>query len=434
MRIPIIPVIVGLSVIATSCSNGDQMVRQFISHNMPASTYYYPKDTLGHLSLPKPFSVPTIGGMFQDLYYWDTYYTNLALLSMGNVEQARNNVDDILYLIERFGYMPNSSNLNSNNRSQPPYASMMVRDVYEQTEDKEWLMAAYNTLLKEYRFWMTYRMTESGLNRHFNMGSEEYLTNFYTYLQTRIPSLRDDVSPLERIRIASQFLSEAESGWDFTPRFNTKCEEFNPIDLNANLYIYEKNFAWMSYQLEIEGGKQWERTASRRLALINEYCYDNDSGLYYDYNYVTHTRSTVYSAAIFNLLWAGIPDAGQARNIVDNLPRLEAEYGIVACEEGIRSDVYQWDSPNAWPSCNVLAIAGLDKYGYRKDAARIARKYVDSSIRIFRETGNLWEKYNAVKGNLEVNEEYKMSPFMGWTAGAYLYASDYLINLKQYRI
>ena len=186
----------------------------------------------------------------------------------------------------------------------------------------------------------------------------------------------------------------------------------------------------MSYQLEIEGGKQWERTASRRLALINEYCYDNDSGLYYDYNYVTHTRSTVYSAAVFNLLWAGIPDADQVRNIVDNLPRLEAEYGIVACEEGIRSDVSQWDSPNAWPSCNVLAIAGLDKYGYRKDAARIARKYVDSSIRIFRETGNLWEKYNAVKVNLEVNEEYKMSPFMGWTAGAYLYASDYLNNIK----
>ena len=41
-------------------------------------------------------------------------------------------------------------------------------------------------------------------------------------------------------------------------------------------------------------------------------------------------------------------------------------------------------------------------------------------------TGNLWEKYNGVKGNIEVTNEYALPPFMGWTAGAFMYATDYL--------
>ena len=73
-----------------------------------------------------------------------------------------------------------------------------------------------------------------------------------------------------------------------------------------------------------------------------------------------------------------------------------------------------------------MAIAGLDNYGFKEEARRIARKYVDSIVGIYRSTGNLWEKFNAEHGNLEVNNEYEMPPFMGWTAGAFIFASDYL--------
>lgn len=137
-------------------------------------------------------------------------------------------------------------------------------------------------------------------------------------------------------------------------------------------------------------------------------------------------RPTWHMTCSHSSTWAGVPTKKQAKTIVDNLPRLEYPCGVVACEKGPRNRAYQWDYPNAWASFNVLPIAGLDRYGYNADASRIARKYVDSITSIYLTTGNLWEKFNGELGNLDINKEYEMPPFMGWTAGAFIFASDYL--------
>ena len=408
---------------------GADRVREYIADKMPMSTRTRKADSLGHIGLPYPFSVPQAKGTtFMDLFYWDTYYTNLGLLSLGDVAQAKNNVDDILYMIDRYGYMPNSANTNHLNRSQPPYASMMVRDVYERTGDKEWLRRAVAVLEKEYDFWMHRRITPTGLSRHFNSASRDQLLGFYKYLCTdRFPNLDVPRPDDEKVRIASQYLSEAETGWDFTPRFSGCEEDYNPVDLNANLYLYEKNFAWFFSELGLKGAKSWDKAAESRRKLIVKLCLNPADGLFYDYNYVTGCRSHVYSSAVFNLLWAGIPSKAQAEAIVRNLHRLECSNGLAACEAAERDVIYQWDYPNAWASFNALAVIGLDRYGFKEEAARIASKYVTSVASIYNETHQLWEKYNAVSGDIDVKDEYKMpGDFMGWTAGAFLLCYDYL--------
>lgn len=406
---------------------GEQAVYRFIKENMPSSVRTCPKDSSGHLFLPKPYSVPTITGMFQDMFYWDTYFTNLGLIRLEDFEQAKNNIDNILYLIRKLGFMPNASCSSMLNRSQPPYASMMVREIYEKTRDKSWLTGACDILETEYEFWMTQRITPSGLNRHMNSATRKELLDFYDYLQKeRFPALKTDCPQDEKVKIASQYLSEAESGWDFTPRFESHCEDFNPIDLNANLYIYEKNFIYFYKELNKKGAKKWEKAADKRKKLINKYCYNPEDGLYYDYDYMNKRQSKIYSAAIFNLFWAGIPNESQAEKMVNQLNSLEFDHGIAACAAGTRNVIYQWDYPNAWASFNCLAVMGLDRYGYKDEAKRIAYKYVRSITDIYNRTGNLWEKFNAVKGNLDVHNEYEMSAFMGWTAGAFLYMADYL--------
>ena len=407
----------------------DVATRRHISEKMPMSTRTRTVDSLPHLGLPAPFSVPQAQGRtFMDLFYWDTYFTNLGLLSLGDIQQAKNNVDDILYLIDKYGYMPNAANTGLLNRSQPPYASMMVRDVYERTDDRGWLRGAVETLKKEYDFWMTERVTPSGLNRHFNSATRTELLEFYGYLcSERFPEMDVPRSDDEKVRIASNFLSEAESGWDFTPRFGGCEEDCNPVDLNANLYVYEKNFAWFCRELGLKGAKAWEKKAEKRRRLIQKYCFEPGDGLFYDYNYVTGRRSDVFSSAVFNLLWAGIPTEEQAASLVKNLGRLECANGVAACEDGERNAVYQWDYPNAWASFNTLAVVGLDKYGYKADAARLAEKYLNSVSSIYGKTGQLWEKYNAVTGDTDVRDEYAMpGDFMGWTAGAFLVCFDYL--------
>jgi alpha,alpha-trehalase len=406
-----------------------QNVRLFIKEHMGHTVKECKKDTLGYIALPKPYSVPSLSGAFQqDMYYWDTYFTNIGLILDDDFEQALNNVDNILYLIDKFGFMPNGSNVSYLNRSQPPFASMMVRDIYEKSRDKIWLESACRILEKEYTFWMTQRITPTGLNRYSNSATRDELVSFYEYMRTRFTDLPVLTDSLKLLKQSSHLIAEAESGWDFSPRFDFRCEDFNPVDLNANLYLYEQNFAFFYKELKKKGSNKWLDAAQKRKNLLNKYCYNSQDGCFYDYDFINNRLSPIYSAAVFNLLWAEVLTKHQAKNMVVHLQRLEYPWGIVACEQGKRKRTYQWDFPNAWASFNLLSINGLDRYGFKKEACRIAQKYVSSIVKIYQSSGNLWEKYNAELGNLEVNNEYEMPPFMGWTAGAFIYASDYLIK------
>ena len=130
-------------------------IRAFISESWDSTIHYNPADTGTLIGLPYPYTVPGVGDTFPEMYYWDTFFTNEGLVLDGRLEQAKNNTDDMLYLVGRFGMMPNGNRTWYLDRSQPPYLSMMVSRVYEYTEDREWLAHAYDVLKKEYGFWMT---------------------------------------------------------------------------------------------------------------------------------------------------------------------------------------------------------------------------------------------------------------------------------------
>ncbi len=67
----------------------------------------------------------------------------------------------------------------------------------------------------------------------------------------------------------------------------------------------------------------------------------------------------------------------------------------------------------------------LDRYGYKKDARRIAQKFIDINTALFKKTGRLFEKTDAETGELS-NAEYNSAPMMGWTAGVYSALAEYL--------
>ena len=117
------------------------------------------------IGLPYEYYVPSIAGAFQEMYYWDSFFTAKGLLIHGREALVKSQVENMFFLIERFGYMPNGSNLGLVTRSQPPFLSLMVRDVYDVHKDKVWLASTYSVLEKEYKFWNTKRMTPCGLNR-----------------------------------------------------------------------------------------------------------------------------------------------------------------------------------------------------------------------------------------------------------------------------
>ncbi len=380
------------------------------------------------LKLPKPYTTPCMSGHFQEMYYWDTYFTNVGLLLSGLVEQAKNNVDNMIYMINTYGFMPNGNRTYYLNRSQPPFLSLMVKDVWDVTGDLAWLREeAYPALEKEWAFWQTKRQTALGLNRYAaDVFDEAGLTEFAEVLCDRggLPMPADKETVLEWGR---SMFSLAESGWDCTSRFALDGHLYAPADLNSLLYMLEKNLAAFAKQLEKDAdAAQWEARAAERRDKMMRLLWSDKRQVFADTHVQTGKSNDVVSAAAFYPLFVGLATAAQADKTVAALTLLEAEHGVACCEN--RDDLFslQWDYPHGWACLHYVVIKGLLNYGKREDALRIARKYVDTATANFAETQNLWEKYNVVTGKVSVTKEYQTPPMMGWSAGIYLYCEQLL--------
>ena len=82
-------------------------------------------DTL--IGLPFPYTTPCAEDSFQEMYYWDTYFTNAGLLLLGRTDIVKNNIENMFYLVNKYGFMPNGNRTYYLNRSQPPFLSEMVK-------------------------------------------------------------------------------------------------------------------------------------------------------------------------------------------------------------------------------------------------------------------------------------------------------------------
>ncbi len=378
-------------------------------------------DPLGKsIPLPYAFNVPCISVHFQNLFYYDTYFLNRGLIALGDIQQATNNVNNVLFLVDRLGFVPNSNRLDMTNRSQPPYLCMMVQDIYDKTRNKEWLKTAYPLISKEYDFWITKRNTTYGLSRHHHDATPEYLADFYEHLKkVRLPL--NATTAEEKISIAGHRLAEAEAGYDFTPRFEGRCADFIPVDLNSNLFLYEVTMSGFAGILENGESALWADRAAARKKRIDALLWNEARGLYLDYDMKNERPSAVTSFATFQPLWAGCASMDQAKRVQEHLIQYEFGYGVVPCEPATHDFIYQWDYPNSWPPHALILAEALSKYNFEKDARRIRSKYVNTVNTVYNSTGTLWEKYNAVEGNVNGKEKYKTPPMIGWTAGIYAY-------------
>lgn len=392
-------------------------IMEFIACNLDKCLRRKTEDEDTLIGLPYPYSVPCVGSDFQEMYYWDTYFTNIGFLLGGNVEQAIYHAENMAFLIRKFGYMPNGSRTYYLGRSQPPFFSQMVRDIYESTEDRKWLSRIYDAVETEYEFWNMRRRGESGLYHYGPEVPEERVEPLFDYFSSRIGADTADVSKRE---IAQTTLIGCESGWDFNPRWGVRAADFAQIDLNALVYGMQKNMEFFCRILD--NGKQdfYESQAARHLENCRRHMLTPE-GLYQDLNERTGQAGSVFSCASYYPLVFFMADEKQALAARDHLGRLEQEYGLAACEKQAVKGVYQWHYPNGWAPLHYMVIKGLLNYGFQSDAVRIAVKFRGLVEKTYRETGNLWEKYNVCDGSVNVVNEYAMPPMMGWTCGVYLY-------------
>jgi alpha,alpha-trehalase len=325
----------------------------------------------------------------------------------------------------------------------------MVLGVFEKTKDRAWLRSALPAIEKHHRFWTAEPHLEpgTGLSRYYDFGEgpapevvadevDEKGRTHYDRVREyyRTHEVKDyDVSLFydkAADRLTDLFYkgdrSMRESGFDPSNRFgpfSADIVHYVPVCLNVLLYQMELDTAQIHLVLGDEkAARAWTQRASKRRERIDEYLWDPEAGLYFDYNFKAGRRRPYEFGTTFYPLWAGIASKEQAARVAKNLSRFEVAGGLLTSTQTTGN---QWDAPFGWAPLQLIAVQGLRRSGYGEDADRIARKFVTLVAKEFAEHGTIVEKYDVVRAESDVEAGIRFGYAgnqvgFGWTNGAFL--------------
>ena len=407
----------------------------------------------GLLYLPRPYVVP--GGRFNEMYGWDSYFIQLGLLRDGEIDLARDMADNFLYEIRRYGKILNANRTYYLTRSQPPFLTGMLLGVYRKANDRAWLESALPDIESYYRFWTTepHLTPETGLSRYYDLGegpapevlaaekNAQGVSHYEAvkeYFRTHTVTDYDvgEYYDARRDLLTSLFYkadrSMRESGFDPSDRFgpfNIDIIHYDPVCLNSLLYLMEQQAAEIERTLgRASEAAAWEHRAAARAERINRLLWDEQAGLYFDYEFVHHRLRRYPFLTTFYPLWAGIASREQAAAVVRNLSLFERQGGLQTSTH-VSGD--QWDAPFAWAPLEMIAIEGLRRYGYTAEADRVSREFLSMVDEQYRERGIIVEKYDAVRRSMDVSRGIQFGyssneAGFGWTNAVFTKLYDEL--------
>jgi alpha,alpha-trehalase len=378
---------------------------------------YHPNDEGTLIGLPHHYIVPADDPRakfrFEEQYYWDSFFTAVGLQQAQHQQLVEGMLENLLYLLQRFGTIPNASRMYFTGRSHPPLLTSFIFHVFD-----------------------TYKKDTAWLETHIKQAQQEYQSVWMNKHHPLWHNVHRGLSRYYDINVLHD-LAEAASGWDMTPRFERKCLDFLPIDLNALLYKYEKDFARAE---EILGNKAaaatWHRLAKSRQLAVNDLMWGKLRGFYFDYNYERRVLGDVWSLAGFYPMWAGMASEEQAARMVETLDRFEKKGGLTTTTRPfIDTNLFgslktQWAYPNGWAPLHFIVVEGLRRYGYEAEARRIARKWLATNLEWFKKHGVFQEKYNVVNPTKPpVEGVYPSQTGFGWTNAVFLrFCADWVDN------
>ena len=435
--------------------------------------------TPGLLYLPNPYIVP--GGRFNEMYGWDSYFILLGLEADHREALAKGIVDNFLFEVEHYGAVLNANRTYYLTRSQPPFLTSMIRAVIEnpasfpatpagRTQARSWLQHAYMLAEKDYTTWARpeHKAGSTGLTRYYDYGTgpvpemaddSSYYTDVIRWLVAHPhqggdaylvkDSEHPDAAEAARLKLTSCdvrasvvcarawfdgyrlsrdfYLGDRavrESGFDTSNRFGPfsgDTHHYAPVCLNSLLYRYERDLEHLALLLSnAKDAAHWDRRSQARASAIQRYLWRPKDGVFADFDFV-HARTSSYAyITSFYPLWAGYPTRDQTTKMEAKLNLFERPGGLSTSntDTGL-----QWDEPFGWAPTNWIVVAGLEAFGFRADAARIAQHFDATVDAGFAADNTIREKYNVVAGNsnVQVSAGYTTNEIgFGWTNAIYL--------------
>ncbi len=387
--------------------------------------------------IPLPFSYIVPGGRFREVYYWDSYFTCLGLQVSKRFNMIENMVANFAYFIDSFGFIPNGNRSYYLGRSQPPFFTLMVTLLAEEKGDS--ILAKYRSQLeKEYAFWMdgeenctadnnAYRRVvrlqdESILNRYWDDNDtarpEAYIED--THLAKKAGGRQEQV--YRHIRAA------AESGLDFSGRWfkdgnnmaTIQTTHLIPVDLNC-LLLYTEETLLKIYTTAKEAvlTDVFAKKINARKKAIQQYCWNESNGFYFDYNFIEQTQSKLFTLAGVYPLFFSVADKNQAERTAHIIEEKFLQQGGLLTT--LQKTGQQWDAPNGWAPLQWMAYKGVKNYCHLNLAKEIKTRWMTLNEKVYAATGKMMEKYNVADTTTGAGGgEYPNQDGFGWTNGVYL--------------
>ncbi|BES99964.1 trehalase (brush-border membrane glycoprotein) [Nesidiocoris tenuis] len=388
--------------------------------------------------LPNGFMIP--GGRFKEMYYFDTYWIVKGLLVSGMVETAKGIINNCLSLVKRLGHIPNGSRVYYKQRSQPPLLAMMIEAYVAKTGDKSMIKESLELLDREMEYFIS--------NRQVDVKKNGKTYKMYRYFAVssgpRPESYREDYehgqkkgSEEERAQFYIALKSGAESGWDFSSRWfiknrgnrgtilDTRTPDIIPVDLNA---ILHKTFTllseWYKEYRSVTRAEYFEEHAQELLTGLNEVLWNEEDGIWFDYDNANEIPRKYFFPSNFAPLWTGSYTFDKkilTDNVMNYVLKINLKQYIGGTPTSESYSGEQWDYPNAWPPLQSIVIQGLDNlgvYNATEFAYHLANQWLKSLLAGYKKYGKMFEKYDALKiGEPGSGGEYTDQDGFGWTNG-----------------
>lgn len=403
---------------------------------------------LSSMPVPYPFVVP--GGRFREFYYWDTYWIVKGLLVSNLTITARNTLENLLWSIKEFGFVPNGARIYYVDRSQPPLLTMMVDEYIQETGDVSILGDAVGLLHQEHQYWMQtpHRVPPQG-----NIQPDDVLNRFYVTTDVPRPeSFREDTATLHSSSgrtpqdMYSNLATGAETGWDYSTRWFandtdsiTAVNALNvvPMDLNAVLLRSES----ILRNWTCAGGlapnpslcAEYDSLITSRIkSMVKFFPPSSTMGDYLiDAGQTDHRWFGAVSTLLATPEYVSAISAQGFQQAIDALASATYSGGVPA---SLQASGQQWDFPNAWSPVQYFSIEALELASqfipgsaalYHGKAMRIAQTWIDTTYCAYHTTGALFEKYNvSATGAAGHGGEYVVQTGFGWTNGLVLWILD----------
>lgn len=305
------------------------------------------------------------------MWLWDSVFHALAIVQY-NENLAKEAIKAVLSQIRSDGFIPHMMNpIDSSDVTQPQVLSWGVWEVYKKTGDKAFLEECVNAL-ERYLEWDMQNRDKNG------NGLLEWFTE---------PGYEDDPDYTA--------CKCGESGLDNSPRFDVD-DDLDAVDFSTFLAHDARCLSYIFQELgNKEGFAKWQSVYQNVKAKINELCWNEEDGVYYD-RLFNGTQSKVLTPVSFLPMFAGLADKKQVAKMVEVLTDenlLWTEYPLASVAK--THPTYSTDMwrGGVWLNHNYFIIKSLKNYGYDDIAENLRQKTLNMVDKWYKKTGSIFEFY-----------------------------------------